>query len=840
MSDYNKLAVGYSNYGLNIAHDPKTLPFGKYSILNNCYTYFEGQLTARAGMFNLNMLGTQVAPIIGVRRLNDAVRSLATYIVRTSDGHVYYTATAGAVTTTSGFGFTSAATGFSTKFGSIVVDRTSRSNQIWSYVGDTAKMAKFGINGSATVDTKNVGITRPTGPPTLAQGAGGNLTLLATYNYRYTLYDNNTGVESLFNSVDTATITLTGGNQTVTVTVPTETVDPAVTHARIYRVGGSNAVWTLLGSVAYTGTTQNYTDTASDISVASASLLDTISDKPFTITNASGVDVAGQPLPYLFGPSNGYMLGCGDPQNPGYIYWCNKFDPDSQNPNNRVEVSSPHDPIMNGLVFDGKVYVFTKDSLYQLILGLGTSTWTPFVTGCAHGLAMNNAFCAGPEIYFLGKDGIYATGGSTERALTDDEMRPIFRGQSASILGHIYFPLDYTKDVRMDFHDNHLWFQYVGTDGNQYYLVWSAIYKRWYSMNFATFTGCVYDDEKSLDLLLFGGSDGNLYSWHGTQDAQGNAGLNANIAGQITTGLITLGSPLIHKEWGALIIDMNPSVTVHDGYQNVTITVYANRGTTQIAQAVFTDTTRIRGVISLGDYFSEDLIIDIQWASIGGPPIFYGYELLYRKDVVELIRWASRTTDLGIPGWKIVRSGYVTLNSNTATTLTITPDNGTTYTYSIPATGGVKTKVFIPFDPIKGKLFKFVLTGGTADETSSFRLYNSECNIHAKPWLTSTGYTDTNPFIGADGGQEVGAAQVGSNFQGNSNGEAVGQRSGAPWWAGGLDSGFLSFTGAGGTGAGTNLTTSPSSGTIDTGSAANTSTSSTEGNGGGGNELAGL
>lgn len=823
MSDYNKLGIRYSNFGLNMSHSPTTLPFGKYTILDNLMTNIEGQLTPRSGLTNQASAAVSGTPsVLGFRRLNDSIRGYSTYVVRagsnldcTIDGSAHVSTTAPFNFISNGSGFL--ATGFSSNFGSIAIDRTSRSNQVWAYIGDTLKMIKVGINSSQGVDLKSIGIPRPAGPPTTVQGAGGSLTVTGTYYYRYTLYDNNTGVESLFNSVDTNSITLSGANGNVGVTVPTETVNAAVTHARVYRKGGTLAVWNLLSSQAYTGTTISFTDGASDTSIASALILDELSDQPFTITNSSGIDVPGQYLPYLWGPVNGYLMACGDPQNTGYLYWCNKFNPDSQNPNNRVEVTSPQDPLMNGFVYDGQAFVFSKEALYRLILGLGSSTWTPFQTACGHGLIASNAFCIGPEVYYLGKDGIYATSGGAERSITDDELKPIFNGLSVTIAGHTYYAVDYTQLQyhRLTYNNNNLWFQYMATNGTIYCLNYSLVYKRWGSASFTTQTSSLYDDEETTSRLLFGTSAGQLALFNGTADG------SSAIACRLTTGVITLNTPLIHKEWGPIIFDIDPASA------SVTVSIYTAKGTTLYTSTTWNDATRSRKVLNLSDLFAEDITIDIQWSSSTVTPILYGYELLYRKDVIQLDRWSLINTNHEIPGWQILRSGYITLRSSSTTTLTIQPDGGTIYTYTIPHTSGNKNKVFIPFDPIKGKLFTYILSG------TNFRLYNDLCEIHVRPWITSMGYTIVNPFLGAgdpgegSGGQESAGPGINSGVGGGSGG-------GSPTTLGGnpFSTDMFSFLGAGGQ----TLIPPGDSGTIGTGSSVNqgpTGDESGSGNNGG-------
>ena len=795
--DYSKLNARFSDYGLSLAHDPITLPFGKYEVSTNTDVNYEGQITARPGLLALSSEAVSGATSInGVRRLNDSVRGFSTYVVRTGTKlDVTINTSTTHVTTTNPFGFTSnhggyVHTGMNAAYGSICVDRTTLSNQVWAYVGDATSMVKVGINSSQGIDVKTIGIARPTGPPTMVQTTGGSLTLLGTYYYRYTLYDSNTGVESLFNSVDdTVGITLTSSNNQINVTIPSETVNTAVDNVRIYRLGGTLSTWLFVAQVAYTGTTITYDDTTADIGITGGTVLDTVSDQPYTCTNSSGVDVAGVSLPYIFGPINGYQLAVGDPNNTGYLYWANKFNPDSQNPANRVEVTSPQDPLQNGCVFNGKAYVFTREALYYMVLGLGTSTWTPFKTSCGHGLVAPHAFCVGPEIYFLSKDGVYATSGGSERSLTTDDIRPLFLGETAAG----YSPIDYTNTTVMNmvYNNNKLRLEYAGQDGSIYTLVYELIYQRWRIYRYRIASGCLYDDEEGTTVrLLLGGANGLLYLSSGTQDAGGSP---TDIDFELTTGIITLNAPLIHKEWGALIFDINPNSV------SVTVTVYTLKGTFSIANATWNDSGRSRKVLNLADTFAEDIQIDIRWSTSAAPPILYGYEILYKPDVVQLTRWSATGVNHGIQGWQILRSGYITLISDGTTTLSITPDGGTTYNYTIPTTSGVKQKVFIPFDPIKGKLFTYVLALGTA---TYFRLYNDDCEINVKPWISSFGYARVNPFTGGGGstpiGGDSGAITAGPGVNalpgggGNSNigAELSGLLDGA--------SSQFSFTGAGG------------------------------------------
>lgn len=642
---------------------------------------------------------------------------------------------------------------------------------------------------------------------------GTHLTFNGTYTWIYTLYDSNTGTESLYNTVQggaTDPAIPTNVWNAFAIVIPTQTVPSSVTHARIYRQATAapatplDGLWHRVGQIPYTGTQAVFIDDIADSVAATADTVNLVSDQPFTTiltgtysvtngsnavtgsgttwtsalngkimnilgveyiistvnsttsitletnysgitqSNISGLTIAGQSLPYLFGPVNGYMLACGDPNNPGYVYWTDVFSPDTQNPANNVEVSTPADPTQAGLIYNGVAYVFTKETLWQLVQGVSlTNVWTPFPTACGHGLFAPHAFAVGAEIYFLSKDGLYATSGGVERSLIDDSIRPLFRGLSVNG----YFPIDFTQPqaMFMTLWQNHVILQYQDTNGATNILLFNLIYKRWSIWNLRLGTNVLYTDEETSSRLLFGTNNpGSLYLYSGTTD--GSSGLNT-IPTHLLTGFITLDAPLIHKEWNGVIFDINPNS------MNVTVTAYINKGGTQLAQAVWNDSGRSRKVLNFisntDANFAEDLQLDVQWAANSTPPILYGYELLYRPDVTQLTEWVCINENHGIQGWQILRSLYITLRTDGTVTLAITPDNGTTQTYTVTTgTSGLKQKIFLPLNPTKGKLFKYVLS--IAGGATYFRLYPEDCEAHVKPWVSALGYRIANPFMGGD------------------------------------------------------------------------------------------
>ena len=794
-----------ANRGINLTNTQESLGFGQWIALLNLVSLNEGQLTTRYGSAALVSASAGASlGILGIQRINDSVNNKATYIVKGNDGKLYKSVDgSNLVTTTAPFTMTdmSGASGLSSVFGSFVIASPPLSSSVFCYVGDRTYNYKVGITSTGATTVKNMGITRMSvgSTPTFIAGSGGSLTASSSYNYRYTLLDKNTGVESLHNSLEGTAISTTATDRSIGITIPTLAVDPSTTHVRVYRSGGtlSNA-WLRISddssTYAYTGTTISFTDSATDTSIASSVVLNDLSDKPFSITQVDSTVVPGQALPYLFGPYLGYVLGVGDPLNPGYLYWTDKFSPDTQDPANNIEVSSPQDPLQNGVIYDGKPFIFSKEGLYTAYAGLNeTSAFTPSRTSCGRGLWTPNAVAVGQQIYFLGKDGIYATSGGIETSLTDATLRPLFDPDSSETAINGIGVVEYTQTsyMRMVCHKNEVWFNYLGKNGFVYCLVYDTLQNRWTRHAFTETIRSIYSDEQVLPNIIFGTNSGKLLQENGTSDANGvYGGVTAAIRSTLKTGLITLGAPLIHKEFGALILDLNPNS------DTVNVYVYKDRGATLIdngsgVTATTSASTRTRLFCNLQDTFTEDIQIEIDWSTSTAPPILYGYKLLYRLDVTQLSRWSVTGVTHSLLGWQIPRSAYITLRSDGTTTLTVTThtDSGTTSdSYSIASTAGVKKKIFVPFNPRKGKLFDYVLANNSA---TYFRLYSQESEVHVKPWISSMSYAAVNPFSGgqgeqAGGGSGMDAAMGGSGGQGGQGGSRGGNDLGGVFGSGGL------------------------------------------------------
>lgn len=137
--------------------------------------------------------------------------------------------------------------------------------------------------------------------------------------------------------------------------------------------------------------------------------------EPFVQTN----------LPCLWGPANGWFFTCGDSTNPGRLYFSNQNNPDSTIDVNFIEVTAPSEPLQNGFVFNARNYVFSSEKLYEIV-EIAPGEFLSRETPAGKGLMYRWAFCVGPRVWFLSKDGIYETIGDTATSLTFDQLYPLF------------------------------------------------------------------------------------------------------------------------------------------------------------------------------------------------------------------------------------------------------------------------------------------------------------------------------------------------------------------------------------------------------------------------------
>ncbi len=130
------------------------------------------------------------------------------------------------------------------------------------------------------------------------------------------------------------------------------------------------------------------------------------------------------------------------------------------------------------------------------------------------------------------------------------------------------------------------------------------------------------------------------------------------------------------------------------------------------------------------------------------PGRLYSLQFVFDGEPFALDRWETQEGTNGINGWSYATYAHVTLKSTTDVTFDITAYNQTgaaiTKTYTIPSTGGVKVKTFVPFQAMKGVLHKYVLTS-----ESPFTLYQEETTVYVREWGTDA-TAPIHPFGDSD------------------------------------------------------------------------------------------
>lgn len=448
----------------------------------------------------------------------------------------------------------------------------------WNNISAIAVFIQTTNTDSVTVDLSDMYLTGGYGPDTSDPTT-------ALLDYRYTYYDPRTGDES--NGSPIQTTTLNALRQKVNLT-PVAHPDAAM-RERWYRRGGTLPTdWFFLNTSTSHG--QEFEDTYTDAATTTAGVIPKNHDQPVTTVNSAGATVSAQPLPAVWGPTDGgYLFGCGDPYRPGFLYWPIPGQPGHWPAANTVEVCSPSEQLMNGCVWGGQAYVFSRERLYVIYPDFdGSGAVRVNSTACTHGLVSRWGFCPTPEgLGFVTRDAVRLTAGSGSSILSE-QLTPLFHGQSVNG----FSPIDLTAvtDIRLAYHDRELWFLYRDTGGTMRCLVYHMQYKYWRQHQYAAAISSVYSDTSTdrPQLWMGGKTNGTAYQQGGFTD-DGTA-----IAWALRTGAWDAGAARPEKSWGDVILDADLQGA------SVTAQVYLN------AETVANSSQSVAGVTGRVPYIFDE------------------------------------------------------------------------------------------------------------------------------------------------------------------------------------------------------------------------------------------
>ncbi len=191
--------------------------------------------------------------------------------------------------------------------------------------------------------------------------------------------------------------------------------------------------------------------------------------------------LAAQPLPFAFGPLEGPLapvaFGLGDPVNAGTLSYSNISNLDAASDKNTIEIAPPGEPLVSGAVWNGIIFVGSRENVYtarySYLQTLGVPGQTTFqfsrLPSPSGGMWSRWSCCAGADgVYFLGRDGIYRANEQGVVSITDHRLYPMFPhdGQPArTVNGYAPINMSALSQLRLAAADEDVYFDYTTASG---------------------------------------------------------------------------------------------------------------------------------------------------------------------------------------------------------------------------------------------------------------------------------------------------------------------------------------------------------------------------------------
>jgi hypothetical protein len=491
------------------------------------------------------------------------------------------------------------------------------------------------VTGVTSITLQDWKLTGGAGPDTMDPGVN-------SYDYRYTNYDPRTGAEGNPTPEQTDLTLFIDAIRRGIIVQPAAYGDAAI-RQRIYRRGGTNVDdWFFVDVNASDGGA--YLDLFSDDEVSTAGTVNLDHFEAVPTQDVNGNTILAQPVPVLFGPAQGLLFGLGDPNRPGHLYWCIPGEPDHWPAESNLEVCSPSEELMAGLMYGPQPLAFSRERLYAIYPNLtGDIEVTATTTACRRGIVSRWAWAIGlGGIYGVAKDGIFNTGGGVEEIISQD-IQPLFRGT----VWNGYQPIDFTVPtaIRLSCYLDQLFLHYQGTDGNRYTIVYAILFKFWTPWSFGKQTTYLLPDEDTPVALLFVGglTTGKSYLY----DPAAFSDDGVAIPCTIRTKDWDMDRPREDKLLGDLIVDADPQ-----GATLSLTTLLNNETVVNGTQTFDAGTGRLRYTFdSFGTVpqRARNVATTIAWSSSTGRPVLYFMGISYIPEPDQTLNRMTQWDDLGHP-----------------------------------------------------------------------------------------------------------------------------------------------------------------------------------------------
>jgi hypothetical protein len=427
------------------------------------------------------------------------------------------------------------------------------------------------------------------------------------------------------------------------------------------------------------------------------------------------------------------MWYMGDPNNPSYLYWSAKNNPQYVSSAAYIDIGSPDDPGTAIVPYKGNLYVSSPKTGFQSVAPGSNQNGSPtlYPTACKHGIvATFGWFATEQAIFYQAIDGLRAFAGGPSEYLTQDQEF-IFQGIGDT-------PIVQADPTQLSSTVAAYWnmmgfFSYVGLDGNRHSLIMHQVYKRWRNDD---------ADRQSILLevpsnqLVYGDSQGLVHI--DRQDLAYDEGASAGVLVQvpIAVNLQTFyqnqGMPANQKNYNEFQID-----TMTAG-QTLTVTLLFNDGQQSLVLGTVNTTERqkFNFQINGGNGFQAYKVALQITGSV--TQRFYIYQAAIKAIALPITRRSVDTYDLNCGGLdsKICRDCFFAYSATAPIVFNVYYDSSPTsgYTFTLPVANGLRNpqRVRLP-----GVSFRTIRIIGAS--TGDFMLWE-DCALWIKFLCSSRGY----------------------------------------------------------------------------------------------------
>lgn len=395
-----------------------------------------------------------------------------------------------------------------------------------------------------------------------------------------------------------------------------------------------------------------------------------------------------QPMPSVWGPDDqGTIFAVGSKFQPGVVFFTNGNSPDNASDKNQLELGSPSEPLIGGVLNGGRAIVCSSRRWWALYPQLnGASRYQPVELQVGKPLFCRTGICSdGQTIAFLSDDGIYLTTGAQAQSITDDDLRDLFP-HGSNIVGNqvtlgdgtVLYPVGLylsTLLQRLSISDRLLFFDHYTAPGALATLVYDMVIGGWigYDIYAGTQARCHYAEEGAgLRSTLMGDNSGYYHQFDQNYDRLGGL-TQYNIPGKVLTGAFNGGDFRADKKWGDYVLDSDTTgATV-----GIVVTPYfANYSIVGTATNVPPAGRSISAPIDLGQQESPNLGIKLAWAE-ESLVILYGWQPSYIPQPVNMGVTPTDWDDGGYIGAKWLQGCIIESDTgNVARTIQVQGDGG--------------------------------------------------------------------------------------------------------------------------------------------------------------------